>query len=83
MKTVIFYEIASNALPKAAILSSAHRAWVRQFAARDLLLMNGSASDGAVGVFESREDAECFIKGDPFVAFGIVAKWSLREWEKH
>ena len=31
-------------------------------------------------VFTTREAAEEFIKGDPFVTNGLVSKWRLVEW---
>jgi uncharacterized protein len=37
---------------------------------------------GALGIFTSREAAEEFIQGDPFVINGVVAKWTLREWRE-
>lgn len=35
---------------------------------------------GAMGVFTTRNAAEEFAKGDPFVLNGVVAKWEIREW---
>ncbi len=37
---------------------------------------------GAMGVFTSREAAEEFIRGDPFVINGIVSKWRLLDWNE-
>jgi uncharacterized protein YciI len=39
-------------------------------------------AEGAMGVFTNRAAAEEFIEGDPFVLHGVVAKWSLREWNE-
>lgn len=33
-----------------------------------------------MGVFASREDAEEYVKGDPFVISGAVTSWHIREW---
>ena len=33
-----------------------------------------------MGIFASKEAAEEFIKGDPFVTNGLVGKWRLLEW---
>ena len=39
--------------------------------------------DGAaMGVFRTREAAERFIDGDPFVRNGVVAEWSVRPWNE-
>ena len=34
----------------------------------------------ALGVFTSRAAAEEFVRADPFVTNGVVAKWTIREW---
>ena len=36
--------------------------------------------EGAMAIFPSREAAEEFIAGDPFVTNGLVAKWRIVEW---
>jgi len=33
-----------------------------------------------MGIFTSREAADEFIKGDPFVVNGLVSAWRLVEW---
>jgi uncharacterized protein YciI len=85
MKVVMFYEVASDGLSKAHIHFEAHRARLNAFHARGALLMAGpfaNPAEGAMGIFTSREAAEEFIQGDPFVVNGVVAKWSLREWNE-
>ena len=37
-------------------------------------------ADGAMAIFTTREAAEEFIEGDPFVTNGLVAKWRFVEW---
>ena len=39
-------------------------------------------AEGALGIFTSREAAEEFIQGDPFVVNCVVVRWSLREWNE-
>ena len=36
----------------------------------------------ALGIFTSRDAAEKFIQGDPFVIYGVVDKWRLVEWNE-
>ena len=36
----------------------------------------------AMGVFTTREAAEEFIAGDPFVVNGVVASWTVRPWNE-
>src|SRR5690349_9889746 len=50
------------------------------------LLMAGAFLDrpeenlGTMGVLVSKEDAEEYIKNDPFVVKGMVRNWYIREW---
>jgi len=85
MKVVMLYEVAADGMAKAQTNYLAHRARLNEFHARGVLLMAGpyaNPREGAMGVFTSREAAEEFIHGDPFVLNGVVAKWSLREWNE-
>jgi len=85
MKAVMFYEIAPAGLPKARTYYTAHRARIDEFRTRGTLLMVGAFSnsaEGAMGIFTTRAAAEEFIKGDPFVINGVVAKWTLRDWDE-
>ena len=45
-------------------------------------LARSQSSRGLHGGFTSREAAEEFIQGDPFVVNGIVASWTLRGWDE-
>jgi hypothetical protein len=38
--------------------------------------------DGSMAVFTTREAAEEFAKGDPFVLNGVVRSWEIREWDE-
>jgi uncharacterized protein YciI len=37
-------------------------------------------SGQALGIFTTREAAEEFIAGDPFVVGGVVSRWEIRPW---
>lgn len=39
-------------------------------------------SEGAMGVFITREAAEEFARDDPSVVTGVVRSWQLREWSR-
>jgi uncharacterized protein len=83
VKIVAFYEMAAGAPPKLKDHYPAHRARLDEFHARGVLLMAGplgNPPEGAMAVFTTREAAEDFIKGDPFVLNGLVSKWRLVEW---
>jgi len=83
---VVLYESADDVVSKAPAHFQAHKARLDQFHARGDLLMVGTFGDpqneGSMAVFATRESAEEFIAGDPFVLNGVVAKWHLREWNE-
>jgi uncharacterized protein YciI len=84
MKYVSFYEVAPGALPKAMEHFPAHRARLDEFHARGELIAGGPLGmppTGAMAIFNSREAAEAFIQGDPFVVHGLVATWRIVEWK--
>ena len=82
-KFVMFYEPSPEDLVKAPAHLPAHRDRLDQFCARGTLVMAGPLLDGtnrALGVFTTREAAEDFIQGDPFVVHGVVKRWTVVEW---
>jgi uncharacterized protein len=83
MKFVTFYDVAPAALPKLKEHFPTHRARLEEFHARGELIAAGPLGNPpaqAMGIFASREAAEAFIKGDPFVTNGLVAEWRVLEW---
>jgi uncharacterized protein len=85
MKYVMFYETEPDRLEHMRTHYPGHRARLDEFHARGLLLMAGplmEPTDRALGIFTTREAAEEFIRGDPFVLNGVVSSWSIREWNE-
>ncbi len=86
MKYVVFYHSADDVATKAPSVFPAHRARVDEFHARgDLLLVGTFAdpqADGSMSVFRTREAAQEFVDGDPFVREGVVASYEIREWNE-
>ena len=86
MKYVLFYESAEDVRSKAPLHMPAHRARYEEFHARGSLLMLGTFAnpqeEGSMAIFTSREAAEEFARGDPFVLNGVVRRWQLREWNE-
>jgi uncharacterized protein YciI len=86
MKFVLFYESAPDVASKAPAHFPAHKARYQDFHARGLLLMLGTFSnpqdEGSMAVFASREAAEEFAAGDPFVLNGVVSRWYVRDWRE-
>ena len=85
MKVLLFYEVAADGLSKVNDHFAAHRVRLDEFHARGVLLMAGPYGApplGALGVFTTRDAAEDFIKGDPFVLNGIVSRYTLHDWNE-
>jgi uncharacterized protein YciI len=83
VKYVVFYDLAENARELAMEHFPAHRARLDEFLDRGLLLEVGTFTDepmGAMAVFATREAAEEFMAGDPFLAHGVVGRRQVREW---
>ncbi|HEX9994172.1 MAG TPA: YciI family protein [Acidimicrobiales bacterium] len=85
-KFVVRYESAADVASRAPAVFPAHEAWYRRFADDGTLLMIGIFADpqaeGAMAVFTTREAAEAFVAGDPFVTEGVVARWHVLEWRE-
>ncbi len=86
MKYVLFYDPNAETVAKAPQFFPAHSAHIREFQARGTVLMIGplgpGGSEGALAVFTTREAAESFAQGDPFVLNGAVARWRVVEWRE-
>ena len=86
MRYVVLYESAPDVLSKAPAHFPAHKARLDEFHARGELLMVGAFGDpqneGSMAIFATREGAEEFVKGDPFVLNGVVARYEIREWNE-
>lgn len=86
MKYVLLYEASDDFRSKAALHIEEHRALWRQFHSAGQLLMVGPFTDapagGAMGLFTARDAAEKFVQADPFVSHGVVARWTIREWNE-
>ena len=87
---VVFFDIdypsVVAALADAPEALAAHKNRSKEWHAQGKLVMAGAFQDtpdgrlNSMGVLTSREAAEEFAKGDPFVLNGKVIKWSIREW---
>ncbi len=63
-------------------LHQAHRQYLRQFLENEQLRAAGPLADdaGALWVLEVEnvEEAEAIVKGDPYVAAGVILNWRIR-----
>jgi uncharacterized protein len=86
MRYVLFYESADDVASRAPPHFPAHKARLDEFHASGTLLMVGTfgnpQEEGSMAIFTTREAAEDFAKGDPFVLNGVVRDWHVREWDE-
>ena len=86
VKHLLEYSPVEGFLSLAQQQAAAHHEWLRGFADRGVLLMAGPLDDPpsghALAVFTTREAAEEFAAGDPFVTGGVVASWRIRPWRE-
>jgi uncharacterized protein YciI len=81
---VLFYEAGDNFPAGAREHFPAHQARYREFMGRGVLLALGPLTDepagSALAIFTTREAAEEFAGGDPFVLSKVVGRWHVRRW---
>ncbi len=86
MKYYVLFHEPGEVNEKAPRYAEAHRAWYEKFQQNGTLLMIGpfanAQEEGAMSIFTSREAAEEFAHGDPFVLNGVVRSWFIREWSE-
>ena len=83
---VSFSEQAQAVVAKGSAEFHAHRARMGDFHARGVLLMSGAFQEPGqplttMGIFTSRDAAEDFAQGDPFVLNGVASKWEVHAWQ--
>jgi uncharacterized protein YciI len=85
-KWVLFYESSDRVGELAPIHFPAHASRLEQFRNTGELLLVGTFADpvvdGSMSVFTSRDAAERFVAHDPFVVHGVVARWTLKQWNE-
>ncbi len=86
MKYVVLYESAPDVHLTAPAHFPAHKARLDEFHERGDLLMVGTFADpqtqGSMAIFRTRESAEAFAAGDPFVVNGVVRNVDIRDWNE-
>src|SRR5262245_58746100 len=84
MLYLAFYEVTDDMRSAASACLAERRARLDDFHAQGLLLISGSLGgplDGTIaGLFTSRQAAQEFIAGDPFIVNGVVRVWRIRKW---
>src|SRR5258708_5423196 len=87
---VAFFTTSSNSIDEVKAkfpdAIAAHIARSREFQKKGLLFMSGAFINipgeplNTMGVLTSREAAEEYAQGDPFVLNGLVTNWYIKEW---
>lgn len=84
MKTVVLYENHPDATMEQFMeVFPKHQANEDIFVKAGKILGIGPFAipgQGAMAIFTDKESAEEFVKGDPFVQEGLVAKVIIKEW---
>jgi uncharacterized protein YciI len=83
---VVLYESADDVAGRAPEHFPAHRARLGEFHAAGDLIMVGTFGDpqaeGSMAIFGSRDAAERFVAGDPFVRNGVVRAFRILDWNE-
>jgi uncharacterized protein YciI len=86
VKYVLFYESADDLVSMAPVHFPAHTERGMEFHERGVLIAYGpftaAQEEGSMAVFTTREAAEDFARGDPFVLNGVVRDWRVLEWNE-
>jgi uncharacterized protein YciI len=85
MYHVLFYDLVDDYLERRTALRDDHLALARAAAERGELLLAGALAepaDRAVLVWRVDDPAtvEEFVRADPYVANGLVTRWTVRPW---
>jgi uncharacterized protein YciI len=83
MLFVVIGSQAGKSREEAMAIFPRHKAFLDQFVARGEVVGVGPFTDtsgGNMALFRSREAAEAFGKGDPFLLEGVVKEYQIREW---
>jgi uncharacterized protein YciI len=85
MHYLLFYEVAEGYATRRVAFREAHLALAKQAVARGELVLGGALADPldkAIILFQgdSPAVAEAFAQSDPYVLYGLVERWYVREW---
>ena len=85
MYYVLLYDLVDDYLDRRPEFREEHLGLARAAHERGELLLAGALAeppDGAVLVWQAEDPSviEDFVRRDPYVANGLVAKWSIRPW---
>ncbi|HJW29104.1 MAG TPA: YciI family protein [Saprospiraceae bacterium] len=85
MKAILFYETAPVTMDAIMAVYPRHKALVDQFATQGRIIAIGTyanPAEGSMAIFKDKQSADDFTRQDPFVLEGIVAKFTIKEWNE-
>jgi len=80
---LLFYDLAPDYLARRAAFRDAHLALAWRAVERGELLLGGAVGDpveSALLLFTAAGPAHAFAQADPYVAQGLVTRWSVVPW---
>jgi len=81
---LLFYDYVDDFMEKRQPYRADHLAHAKASVGRGDMELAGALVNEAGGVFlfkaETAANAEAFAAGDPYVIYGIVKSWRVREW---
>jgi len=81
MKTVIIGESSGASMDEIMAVFPRHKVIVDKFISRGAVLGIGPFNDGGnMAILKTREDAEAFVREDPFILEGLLKSYVIKEW---
>lgn len=81
MKAVVIGESTGASMEEVMAVYPRHKFFVDKFIQNGEVIGIGPFTDrGNMAIFRTREAAEEFIKGDPFMLEGLVKSYIIRDW---
>jgi uncharacterized protein YciI len=80
---ILMYEYVPNIVERRAEHREAHLAMVRALRDEDQVVIGGAVGDPphtAMIVFRDADAARAFVAEDPYVAAGLVVRWTVEPW---
>ena len=85
MKYVVRYRVVGERAADLPVVYPRHKAYVDAFEPSQDIVGIGTfedpVSNGSMAIFESRESAERFVAGDPFVVEGLATPSAPLAWD--
>lgn len=80
---VVLYDYVPDIGQRRGPHREAHLAWLREWLSDGRLLAAGALGEpptGGLFLLRADADAEAMVKGDPYVAAGLVSSWRAQPW---